>query len=124
MLLKQSMSDTRSVLLTVKSGKVYVGNVVTNFNPTYDVKSVKIMPILSGYRDSEDQTVTFTTDYFSLLEEIYEQKPDVSDQDRLDLGTVIPVDEIRSVGIFSLPAYKKHFSNHPPEQHRAAQKIG
>jgi len=104
------MRDTRPVLLTIKSGKVYVGSVTANFNPAYEVQSIEIMPILSGYRDPKDQTVTFTTDYFSLLTQIHDQDPNVTDQDRLDLGTVIPVDEIRSVGIFSLPAYKRHFS--------------
>jgi len=111
-LLKDAMRDTKPVLLTIKSGKVYVGTVVTNFNPAYEVQSIKIMPILSGYRNAQDQTVTFTTDYFSLLTQIHEQDPEVSDQDRLDLGTVIPIDEIRSVGVFSLPAYKKHFGTH------------
>jgi len=109
-LLKNAMRDTRPVLLTIKSGKVYVGSVTANFNPAYEVQSIEIMPILSGYRDPKDQTVTFTTDYFSLLTQIHDQDPNVTDQDRLDLGTVIPVDEIRSVGIFSLPAYKRHFS--------------
>jgi hypothetical protein len=112
LLLKDAMRDTRPVLLTIKSGKVYVGSITANFNPAYDVQSIKIMPILSGYRDSKDQTVTFTTDYFTLLTQIHEQDPDVSEKDKLDLGTVIPVDEIRSVGIFSLPAYKRHFSTH------------
>jgi hypothetical protein len=109
-LLKDAMRDTRPVLLTIKSGKVYVGTITATFSPAYDVQSIKIMPILSGYRDPKDQTVAFTTDYFSLLTQIHEQDPSVSDKDRLDLGTVIPVNEIRSIGIFSLPAYKRHFS--------------
>jgi hypothetical protein len=119
-LLKDAMRDTRPVLLTMKSGKVYVGAVTTNFNPAYEVQSIKIMPILSGYRDPKDQTVTFTTDYFSLLTQIHDQDPNVTEQDGLDLGTVIPLDEIRSVGIFSLPAYKRHFSTHHPAQNLAS----
>jgi hypothetical protein len=115
-LLKDAMRDTRPVLLTMKSGKVYVGSVTTNFNPAYEVQSIKIMPILSGYRDPKDQMVTFTTDYFTLLTQIHDQDPDVTEQDKLDLGTVIPLDEIRSVSIFSLPAYKRHFSTHHPGQ--------
>jgi hypothetical protein len=115
-LLKNAMRDTRPVLLTIKSGKVYVGTVIATVNPAFDIQSIKIMPILSGYRDAKDQTVTFTTDYFTLLTQIHEQDPSVSEKDRLDLGTVIPVDEIRSIGIFSLPAYKRHFSLHHPSQ--------
>jgi hypothetical protein len=110
-LLKDAMRNSKPVLMTIKSGKVYVGHVVTNFNPAFDVQSVKIIPILSGYRKTEDQTISFTTDYFSLLTRIHNQDPTVSDRDRMDLGTVIPVEEVRSVAIFSLPAYKQFFSN-------------
>lgn len=112
LLLKDAMRDTRPVLLTIKSGKVYVGSVTATFNPAYDIQSIRIMPILSGYRHSENQTVTFTTDYFTLLAQIHDQDPNVSEKDKLDLGTVIPVNEIRSVGIFSLPAYRRHFAIH------------
>jgi hypothetical protein len=111
-LLKDAMRDTKSVLLTMKNGKVYVGPVITNFNPAYEVQSVKIMPIVSGYRKSEDQTVVFNVDYFNLLEKIHKKDPSVSARDREDIGTVVPIDEIRSVAIFSLPTYKQFFA-HP-----------
>jgi hypothetical protein len=109
-LLKDAMRDARPVLLTIKSGKVYVGQVIANFNPAHDVQSVKLLPIFSGYRDPKNQEVTFTTDYTGLLTEIHDHSPEVTDQDRLDLGTVIPFNEIRSVGIFSLRSYQRHFA--------------
>ena len=115
-LLKDAMRDSKAVLVTLDSGKVYVGHVITNFNPAYDVRSIKISPIVSGYRKSEDQTVVFNIDYTELLTSIYNRDPNVSERDRGDLGIVIPLDEITSASIFSLPMYKRFFahpSNHP-----------
>lgn len=119
MLLKDAMLDAKPVLLTMKSGKVYVGQVAVNFNPAYDVQSIKIIPILSGYRKPEDQVVVFNVDYFNLLTKLHDHDPSVSDRDKNDLGTVIPLEEIRSASIFSLPMYRQFFShltNKPPPQ--------
>jgi hypothetical protein len=110
MLLQKAMDETKSVLITMKSGKVYVGNVAVTFNPAYDVKSVMIMPIHSGYRDNIDQTVTFNIDYTKVYDMIRN-----GDEEALrlaeDIGTVIPLEEIRSVSIFNLPLYQAHFAH-------------
>lgn len=110
-LLKYAMEEHRAVIVTLQSGKVYVGQVIANFNPAYDVQSVKISTILSGYRKADDQSVLFNIDYGSVLRKVHDNDPSVSDRDRQDLGTVIPLSEITSVGIFSLPMYKQFFAN-------------
>lgn len=114
-LLRDAMRDSKAVLVTLDSGKVYVGQVIANFNPAYEVRSIKISPIVSGYRKPEDQTVVFNIDYTELLTSIYNQDPSVSERDRGDLGIVIPLDEIKSASIFSLPMYRRFFAhpNHP-----------
>jgi hypothetical protein len=115
-LLKDAMRDFKAVLVTLKTGKVYVGQIIANFNPAYEVRSVKISPILSGYRRPEDQTVTFNIDYTELLASIHNHDPNVSERDKGDLGIVIPLDEITSASIFSLPMYKRFFAAHPPRR--------
>jgi hypothetical protein len=109
-LLKKAMTETKPILLTLKNGKVYVGQVVVNFNPAYEVQSLKIMPIFSGYRKADDQTVIFNTDYTNLYQRIRENDPEVSELDKEDIGTVVTLDEIRSVSIFNLPLYSRFFS--------------
>jgi hypothetical protein len=111
-LLKDAMRDSRAVLVTLESGKVYVGQIIANFNPAYDVQTVKISPILSGYRSIEDQTVTFNIDYSDLLTKVHNNDPSVSPRDIDDLGIVIPLREIISACIFSLPMYKNFFARH------------
>jgi hypothetical protein len=108
-LLKKAMDGSRPVLLTMQSGKVYVGQVNINFNPAYEVQSIKISPILSGYRDVNDQTVHFNIDYTHIYGMIRDGHPDVANLDTEEIGTVIPLSEIRSVSIFNLHLYKKHF---------------
>lgn len=49
MLLKETLRESRPVLLTAKSGKVYVGTITANFNPAHDVQSVMIMPMVLRY---------------------------------------------------------------------------
>ncbi len=110
-LLKYAMEEHRAVIVTLQSGKVYVGQVITNFNPAYDLQSVKISTIMSGYRKPEDQTVIFNTDYGSVLRAVHDKDPKVSERDKNDLGTVFPLSEIRSVGIFSLPMYRQFFAH-------------
>lgn len=109
-LLKKAIDETKPVLLTMKNGKVYVGNVTVNFNPAYDVQSVKIMPILSGYRNSDNQTVSFNVDYTKIYQMVRDGNADAVGLAN-DIGTVVPLDEIRSVSIFNLPLYLRHFSN-------------
>jgi hypothetical protein len=111
-LLKESMRDGRAVLVTLQSGKVYVGQVIANFNPAYDVESIKISPILSGYRRADDQSVAFNIDYTDLLTKVHNHDPDVSPRDKEDLGIVITLDEVTSACIFSLPMYRKFFAQH------------
>ena len=118
-LLRDAMLSFKPVIVTLQSGKVYVGQVICNFNPAFDLQSVKILTIMSGYRDPTDQTVIFNINYETVLRAARAlrdaKEPMVTKEDIDDLGTVIPIKEIRSVGIFSLPMYTKffaHLTNH------------
>jgi hypothetical protein len=113
-LLRDAMLSSKPIIVTLQSGKVYVGQVICNFNPAYDVQSVKISTIMSGYRKSDDQTVIFNTNYGTVLKAARARDikdPEVTKQDVKDLGTVIPISEIQSAGIFSLPMYTRFFAH-------------
>lgn len=53
----------KSVMATMKSGKVYVGTVSNSVDPTLPDRYLRILPVLSGYRDPQNKKVTFTTEY-------------------------------------------------------------
>ena len=52
------------------NSKVYVGLITSNFDPAFDRKYIRLLPILSGYRDSETKEVTFTHNYSSVLQSV------------------------------------------------------
>jgi hypothetical protein len=106
LILRRSLKETKPVLLTVKNGKVYVGFVTYNSSPAVPVESMKILPVSSGYRNSETKTVEFTTDYSAVFKKKLEGDPAVTGTDFSDFEIVIPFREIESVGIFDSTIYK------------------
>lgn len=100
LILRKSLKETKPILITVKNGKVYVGLVTYNSSPAVSVESMKIFPVMSGYRNSKTKRVEFTTDYSAVLEKQLEGSADVSDTDFADFEIVLPFREIESVSIF------------------------
>jgi hypothetical protein len=105
LMLRKSLKETKSVLISVKSGKVYVGLVTYNSSPSVSVESMKIFPVRSGYRDTNTRTVEFTTDYSAVLDRILEDDDAVSGVDLSDFEVVIPFREIESMTIFDPTVY-------------------
>ena len=55
------------IMVTLKSGKVYVGEPVRQIrDPSIVAKSIKLVPLFSGYRDSNTHKVELPTDYTKL----------------------------------------------------------
>ena len=58
----RAQADDLPVQLTLSSGKVYIGIVVSTADPTREPVVVSIIPMFSGFRDAEGR-MTLTTDY-------------------------------------------------------------
>lgn len=67
-----SMKRRKTVLLTLKSGKVYAGFVTSAPSPGHSRPMIRILPTISGYRDRKTHRVVFTTNYSEALERIYD----------------------------------------------------
>jgi hypothetical protein len=85
-----------------------MGLVVRAPNPTDQSKSLRLLPLLSGYRNKDTQTVTFTTDYLKVLEKISQDGAGLDHLDSEDFEVVLPGKEISSAHLFDLVAYE-HF---------------
>lgn len=124
----------KSLLVTLKSHKVYVGKPYFPLldDPTSDLRSLKLLVSLSGYRDKDTKVVNLLTDYGILKNRIVElESTDQSEKgnnddllrsddvillgrdgeptaliDLEDLGTVIAWSEIESVKIFDQQIYR------------------
>lgn len=100
----------KPLLITLSSGKIYVGWAVRAPNPTdHGQQYLRILPLLSGYRDQQTQVVNFMTDYLFVMNRM--NNATTSDFDHLsprDFEVVIPSSEISSAHFFDLVAYN-HF---------------
>jgi hypothetical protein len=83
---------SKPVFLTLKSGKVYVGVLTAaTHDPNESNRFISLVPILSGYRNKDDQRVVYTTFY----------EPSEG-QDFL-----VPVSEISSLAMFDWALLQK-----------------
>lgn len=104
-LLNKAVEETGQIMVTLSNGKVYVGFVTSNFDPSFDRKYMRMMPMLSGYRDEHTKDLVITNDYARVYQElITEQSPELENADRFQL--VVPVQEIRSASLFDPDVYE------------------
>ena len=91
-------SNPKPVMLTMKDGKVYVG-FVSELPPVKSdgLQFVRILPLWSGYRDSETKVVSKTTSYERNIER---------STDPTAFLKVIPVCEISSANLYDPDAFE------------------
>lgn len=99
------------LMVTMSWGKVYVGKVVRLPPPAAALNgkgSLRIVPMLSGYRDKDDRTVTLTEDYLAAIaawrasEAAHDPRP-VGESFALDLR----YEDIESVRRFETNLFKR-----------------
>lgn len=112
-LLNEAVSRTLPIALSMSSRKVYVGFVMQTFDPAHDRKWIKILPLVSGYRDKDNLQIQFVTNYHDAYGRVDPAQPDARLAGPLrhlapkDFGIVLPVDNIESANLFDLEAYKR-----------------
>jgi len=133
LLLRRALGEGKLVSVTLKSGKVYVGTVQSNFNPAYPMEHVSMLPAFSGYRDETTKKMELTLSYVEALKPVREKLLELNKDILQILGqdiskknirksqkmlearksilqeyeVVLPVDELQSVNIFDVDLYKK-----------------
>lgn len=102
------------IAVTMDDRKVYVGYLVTGFDPTIGRKCILLLPLMSGYRHQETHKVNFTTFYTELYGA--GNISGTADQEKVlpaplehlsakDFITVLPADRIASCRLFDAQAY-------------------
>jgi hypothetical protein len=109
----------RPIAITLKSRKVYVGRIVRipillDIPQTTDIR---ILPLLSGYRDESTFGYRFTTSYSVVYERILDAKrqasawqgdPLFASLDLDDFEIVIPTGEMTTAHLFDIDLYRRH----------------
>ena len=110
-LIARSVFTNTPIMFTLEDGKVYVGWTNAAPNPVHARRSVRFLPLMSGYRDSKTHKVTFVTDYYEIFNKI--SSPECSELNHLsaeDFEVVVPVDRICSSHLFDLVVFN-HFES-------------
>lgn len=92
-----SMIEEKPLQITLDNRKAYVGYVLDTVEPLGDVSYLTILPMMSGYRDSETLELALSNDYFASAEDF--EKAGKSSPE--DFGIVIPRSKIVSCHIFN-----------------------
>lgn len=109
LILLRALEGAKLVSITLKSRKVYIGFISQNFfNPWAGVKSIKVIPVYSGYRDETDFHIVFTTSYDTVIKYTVEDEDIELDINDFQMG--IPISEIVTVNIFDPRVYEQFAS--------------
>jgi len=84
------------VSVTLDNRKVYVGFVITAPNLQSTEQYVQLLPVLSGYRDSNDLRLNFTTNYAQVYPDAYRS----GGTDPSDLIVIFPTASIRMANLY------------------------
>jgi hypothetical protein len=103
-LMMRSALNLIPILVTLSGGKIYVGFAVRLPNPELERTDIRLLPLLSGYRDAETQAIHFTTNYDRVLRQL--EHPNLSHLRPGDFEVVIPVSQISASHLFDVEAYE------------------
>lgn len=109
-ILFDACANAYPICITLDSNKVYVGLLET-VPPVDDgrIEYLRMLPLLSGFRDQNSLTINFTTNYYEHYRDGELDKS--SEWLTLDLfSIVIPEREVVSISNFDIDVYKKFLS--------------
>lgn len=103
----ESVEEEKALFLTMENGKVYVGFLLSGFDPSLvDNQTFAILPVKSGYRDKDTKKVIFTTDYVSNYDKFRsESKNSEITQD--DYRIVLFKKDVKSVSLYHQEIYDR-----------------
>lgn len=98
--LLEALALFKTIAVTLTSGKVYVGYVLTTPEPRTDRRVITLLPLMSGYRQDEGGKVVFTTFY----DQFYREDADPG-MDSEDFKLLLPIDKMSSLSFFDVAVY-------------------
>ena len=104
-----ALTAEKPLLITLDTGKVYVGLVPWALDPTESREYLKIIPLQSGYRDPDTKKVHFTISYKEMVRDVRSNAgvPNFSSLKSEDFEMIIPSDRIVSAHVFDPDVYQE-----------------
>lgn len=104
-LLLRAMEENMPVSITMGHGKVYVGYVTGSIKPGEKIEMLRILPLVSGYREGDAMRLKFTTWYIAVYQQF--TKDNTLSHLRPELfEVVLPLSELKSINLFDVHAYQ------------------
>ena len=91
------------IQITLKSNKVYVG-FVEYIPPPKESNYLKIIPLISGYRNDKTKKIKFNTEYYKAIL-LYQS--DEAKYKSFEMDLTIKQDEILIANVFDYDVYKE-----------------
>lgn len=121
-LLMEASARQFPIIATLSSRKIYVGLVTCPALENGLSEHLEILPMLSGYRDKDDLTISITTNYH----QHYIESGVISGMSRLniqDFRVLIPKDEVETISFFDTETYNK-FKENEARDKKECRKLG
>jgi len=100
-------SNGSSLMFTLNTGKIYIGWVKQEPEPSNTCEFLRILPLISGYRDKESQKENFVSFYDAVIDVVdSSDDKNYTDLNKDSFDIVFPIDAIVSVHPFQIEAYK------------------
>lgn len=104
LLLRTSLKQSLLLEFTLDTNKVYIAWVKELPIPTV-TNYIRVIPVLSGYRDNEKR-LNFTTHYLSVYAE-YIEEGKIKGIEELDVDLIITLDNVVTVSYFDVEMYER-----------------
>lgn len=121
-LLMEASARQFPIIATLSSRKIYVGLVTCPALENGLSEHLEILPMLSGYRDKDDLTISITTNYH----QHYLESGVIGGMSRLniqDFRVLIPKDEVETISFFDTETYNK-FKENEARDRKDCHKLG
>lgn len=121
-LLMEASARQFPIIATLASRKIYVGLVTCPALENGLSEHLEILPMLSGYRDKDDLTISITTNYH----QHYLESGVIGGMSRLniqDFRVLIPKDEVETISFFDTETYNK-FKEDEARDRKDCHKLG
>jgi len=110
--LLNALLEEKSISITLKNHKVYVGRVIEMPEPKRPLKYVGILPLQSGYRERENKRMHLPVNYYDVYLKITKKEKEGGKTISIeDFQILIPESEIISANIFDYSTYEEHFGS-------------
>ncbi len=99
-LLFHAMEDGSLVSVTMENRKVYIGWPVYSPDLRHETNDFRLLPALSGYREEEDLSLRFTTQYLDAYDRV--ELGAIRNLKAEDFEVVLPFEKVVSANLFDL----------------------